>query len=244
MDITVSIAAVDHCNYHCSGCSHFSPYKEINNHHQSEYMDDLEKIQEWTNVISVAVGGGEPFLHPNFEEFMLDIKSVVKTKLQIMSNGYWIKNKKEWIDKFKNIANAIGITLHPESPFGYEEAKNLTSRLDGSCDKRYGEDGGWYYMRFSNHDIGNRKDPRHKYPCPCHRFYELKDGFLYPCCIQAYCEESLSSKPFFNGTKLDRYYVRDGNKDSFNNWLDKEEYVSCHYCLVGYERHIQKYENF
>lgn len=65
------------CNYKCPYCWWYGKDEEIK---RKDFHTDIEKIIEaWTNIykkygsVNLSITGGEPFLYPNFNKFLIKI---------------------------------------------------------------------------------------------------------------------------------------------------------------------------
>ena len=115
---------VDHCNLNCAGCSHFSPLAQPWFEDLIQFKKDFSQLWDITkgNVGTIRLMGGEPLLHPQFDEFMAFTCGLFPhTQVQIVTNGILIGQEydklKDLSDKFSNFSICIstyGLKLNEE----------------------------------------------------------------------------------------------------------------------------------
>ena len=98
------------CNLKCSFCSKTNRTLKEMTPEEFEYI--LKEVNNYTDYIYLHVKG-EPLLHSHLEDILLLTKKYNK-KVCITTNGVFLKNKLELLNKFDNI-HQINISLHSEN---------------------------------------------------------------------------------------------------------------------------------
>ena len=98
------------CNLKCSFCSKTNRTLKEMTSEEFEYI--LKEVNNYTDYIYLHVKG-EPLLHSHLEDILLLTKKYNK-KVCITTNGVFLKNKLELLNKFDNI-HQINISLHSEN---------------------------------------------------------------------------------------------------------------------------------
>lgn len=114
---TYTLELTSHCNNNCIGCGNVFPRS----------MDFLPG-EEWRkllallkpHIFSLRITGGEPTLHPDFEEIIRYVDGF-DVPLVVFSNGRW-QNPQVLIELFKNRVNLDGllISLHGKDAPSHE----------------------------------------------------------------------------------------------------------------------------
>ena len=98
------------CNLKCSFCSPSNRLlKEMNT---EKFEEILQKINNYTDYIYLHVKG-EPLIHTQFEE-ILSLTKKYNKKVCITTNGVFLKNKLDILNKYDNIYQ-INVSLHSEN---------------------------------------------------------------------------------------------------------------------------------
>ena len=89
---SLSFMITDKCNLKCSFCSRNAQMG--NDQFMSPYFIEevIEQAQKFTNLKTINLSGGEPFLHPQLEE-ILKIASEKKLAIRINTNGMFFNDK-------------------------------------------------------------------------------------------------------------------------------------------------------
>jgi len=127
------------CNNRCLGCSNVFIVQQEKTTRQGQNRNNPLDANNWRAVLdciapyaySLKVTGGEPTLHPQFQEIILDIdkRGIPYT---VFTNGRW-QNPRELIDLLKSVSNCTGllISLHGATP----EAHEAFSGVPGSFEE-------------------------------------------------------------------------------------------------------------
>jgi ABC-2 type transport system ATP-binding protein len=83
-------AIVTHCNLNCVGCRMFAPINDKHFVKIEDYVKDIREIRRiFGDKFEVALFGGEPLLHPNITEIIMNTDG----NLGISTNGLLLKTK-------------------------------------------------------------------------------------------------------------------------------------------------------
>ncbi len=113
----VEMHIIDSCNLNCRGCSHFSPIFSDTLPDLKARISDVKKLKEKiTTVLKFYILGGEPFLNPEINDYICNIRSVFPyTQLYIVTNGLLIENlPKEVLQCVKD--NQVCISISEYKP--------------------------------------------------------------------------------------------------------------------------------
>lgn len=222
---------VDHCNLNCAGCSHFSPLAQPWFEDLVQFKKDFSQLWDITkgNVGTIRLMGGEPLLHPQFDEFMAFTCGLFPhTQVQIVTNGILIGQEydklKDLSDKFSNFSICIstyGLKLNEERishlPRVRRDSKmelyNIGFELDGGFNQQ---------KAFNNCDLHVNK------------WYYFQNGRFYHCCIDAnihYFNEHFDLElPEDDGISI---YLH--TEEEIHNFLNKPIPL-CEYCNTIYRQ--------
>lgn len=105
----LDIPIIRSCNLGCAGCMTFSDHKKIKG--VVNFDDSVEWLKFWASKIStksLTLFGGEPLLHPNFEDWVSGIRNIWGSDftLSVNTNGYYLNNL---FDKIPQIFHPDGI---------------------------------------------------------------------------------------------------------------------------------------
>ncbi|TML96353.1 MAG: 4Fe-4S cluster-binding domain-containing protein, partial [Actinobacteria bacterium] len=79
---------VEHCNYACRECSHFSPHMPAHQADLPTFRRDLAALQAVYHVGRFRFVGGEPLLNKNLVEFVTAVRdSGIADKIEVATNG-------------------------------------------------------------------------------------------------------------------------------------------------------------
>ncbi|MBQ0014701.1 MAG: hypothetical protein KBS82_05185 [Oscillospiraceae bacterium] len=164
----------DHCNLKCAGCSHFSNiaepyYKDLN-----EFKCEMTRLSCITDIGTIRIMGGEPLLHPQWFEFCCVARDLFPSaKIFLVTNGILL-NKVSVEDMNKK---NIGICV---SDYGL----NIDwAKVNDFKIKEIHEKGNMYNVSL---DLEGKQDMITSFlmcDLHIHKWYFLKDGRLYPCCV-------------------------------------------------------------
>lgn len=86
--IKLEFNLVQHCNYSCAECSHFSPHLKAQQAALDTFARDLNALQKVYRVQRFRFVGGEPLLHKDILSFIRAVRrSGIAEKIEICSNG-------------------------------------------------------------------------------------------------------------------------------------------------------------
>jgi len=113
----LDIHAVDHCNFHCTGCNHASPRTSRKVHDAKLYIPLIEKLAEFTHIDCICIVGGEPTLHPDLSGFLAALPwQRLADRIRLYTNGHWLLEKpySDTIVAAIRLVPELCISLHPE----------------------------------------------------------------------------------------------------------------------------------
>jgi len=177
---------VDHCNFSCLGCSHFSPIAEERLSPVESVKSDLRRMSELTtqNVDEIHILGGEPLLHPDLNEILITARNAFpKSVLSVISNGVLLlKQSPDFWDTCKRNDITIEVTKYPvnleyEKIFQTVEEKGVKFKFHSYTGKAQKT---LYKMPL---DLDGGQDPGDSFSnCTlANRWIALMDGKMYTC---------------------------------------------------------------
>lgn len=80
---------VHHCNLNCKSCDHCAPIAKPEFEDINVFIKDLKRMtQLFDEINTFAIMGGEPLLHPNINDFIVNsAKIFLNTYIQLWTNG-------------------------------------------------------------------------------------------------------------------------------------------------------------
>lgn len=230
---------VDHCNLKCAGCSHFSCLAEPWFEDISDFMLDFIVLAEKTgfNVGCIRLMGGEPLLHPEWDNFLNVAKEIFpQSNIQIVTNGILLP---KYHDKLVQICNDKNIQICV-SDYGLnldlnELLKDFKwKRIDGKAE---------LYNISLDLDLQYDKEEAFNY-CDLHvnHWYYFQHGRFYPCCIAANIQHF---EKYFN-IKISDWDIDDISMSIHEHSIQEiEEFLNkpiplCSYCNTLVRPHTYK----
>lgn len=171
----------DFCNLKCRRCGHFS------NLVTEKKCSDIEEFRKslaglakkFSNIKSFRLMGGEPFVIPNLDEFIYEVKKYFPySGIKIVTNGLLVTNMSLHImEAIKNSQAVIEVTQYPPT-------RNVLTKILAFCDKNQikvtvGEP----VTKFMRH-ISVTENPNWKnayWKCIGRTCHFLRGTRLYPC---------------------------------------------------------------
>lgn len=224
--LAVDIHAVDHCNFTCRLCTHFSPGCEPQYHDAEEYIENIKRLHNWHGVKSVAIVGGEPLLHPKIWEFIDVIRNSGSWKIRLFTNGFWAESHPEWMGRLREAVDDIWVSVHPQLKMDTElrnvfESANCVLDTVGNAL--------WQPLLFSE-EPKIVKSTCDYYPS---KACQIVDGKLYICCICANAREEKVSRAFWKKREEHAFDIANGNAAGLADWLIKGAMPEvCDYCWI------------
>lgn len=248
----VDIYANNYCNFHCANCLTFVRQQPKRIEYKVDmYTDPLKQLQTYANIKLLHILGGEPTLHSDLEDFVVQCRDCISedTQLEVISNGWWMPNE----DKFANVWSKIdklGQGVHPEllNRMPIEEIRACMKRVRDKFNiiTNLYLDPSFAALTFT--DITNKgitKNCRfNTCTCLCPDGRMLRDGNI------AFIPNIMASVAFNKAKKLGYYDVATGNAESLKKWRTTTP-VCCEFCMgdtinvphFGYEvKVIQEYK--
>ncbi len=219
VDITrVDIHAVDHCNFKCEGCNHFSLQKIPTFYSAEKYVEILNKLQTYCNLKEVCIMGGEPMLHPEIKNFLKKMRVGFSNKLILYTNGFWLSHYDEFLESIM-ILDELAISVHPELRLTEEELANIVAILEkkGLKIDIIRPHKNWGKINFFS-------TPSRTRICSDCYFYCLQlfhDGFLGRCPMSRVGENDCT-KEFWGLIRKSFYNIMTGDIKSFRKWYNKD----------------------
>lgn len=97
------------CNYRCPYCWFYGKWAELKT--RNKILTVKELINAWNNIyarygmVKVSITGGEPFLYPNFAEFIKELSQLHKVEI--------ITNLSTDIQQFVKVINSENVNVNP-----------------------------------------------------------------------------------------------------------------------------------
>lgn len=85
--ISINLDLTTACNFRCTHCIDWDVLNGRERHVDRELLDSLRAMKEHGLASVILIGGGEPTLHPSFDEVVRFIKQDLGLALAIVSNG-------------------------------------------------------------------------------------------------------------------------------------------------------------
>ena len=225
----------NHCNLNCKGCAHFAPIAEPWFADINKYKNDMEELTSKVVVDELILFGGEPLLHPNISEFLVESRKMLpNTKISVLTNGLLVLERiSELKDVFVQNDILLDVTCYPID-VKYQFMLKLLKAF-GVRYRIYNDLEPIKTLR--KHTLSHEKK-ENEWDCLMIRSksVQLKDGKLYICPLQAYID--IFNK-FFNEDFtvndeciLDLYKATD--EEIVNMYFRKNSF--CEYCREPIEK--------
>lgn len=215
---------VDHCNLKCKGCSHFSGIAKEHYKSLDDFDREMERLASIESIKTIRIMGGEPLLHPRFQDFCISARNFFPdADVVLVTNGILIDRIAPFIDTFN--ANRIAVCMSDY---------NLRNKIDvvRQLNRFYGHNKGMMYN--VSLDVNGSQNPTKSFNyCDLagNKWYFLKDGRLYTCCVMANIDT------FIEHFGVDMPYdIDDVSIDIFNHTANEIEtflrrpHNACKYC--------------
>lgn len=225
----------NHCNLNCKGCAHFAPIAEPWFANINEYKNDMEELSSKVVVDELILFGGEPLLHPNISEFLIESRKMLpNTKISVLTNGLLVLERiSELKDVFVQNDVWFDITCYPidvkyQFMLKLLKAFRVKYRIYNDLEP---------IKTLRKHTLSHERK-ENKWDCLMIRSksVQLKNGKLYICPLQAYID--IFNK-FFNEDFavddeciLDLYKATD--EEIVNMYFRKNSF--CEYCREPIEK--------
>ena len=225
---TLCVHVVDHCNFHCEGCSHFSPSFRQKFYDAGDYLPAMAKLAGWCEVGMIRIAGGEPFLHKDIAEFVRSIHGSPLTKrIELLTNGSWMSEER--IRRMADVwplVSLFHLSLHPELKINYSEARRLATTIGGyGCPIEISESETFDLPTFTETPNGRRS-------CPIADCMQLTaDGSLVRCPVIAYATP-LAAREAFNRSR-GKFDIWNGTREGFESFA-KGLPACCQFCAFGH----------
>lgn len=179
--IRVEFMITEYCNLNCAGCDHFSPVAP----HKYMSLEELEicaKIlsKKLPMIKSITLMGGEPLLHPNFDEVCKIIRQFFPTQdVVCFTNGLKLSEIKEKYNiLLKTLDIGFMISTYPNN-FDYEKLLNDCKNEGLRCNVCTSE----IVFRMPIINIEGTEDKTQYYTCGKTQppVFTIKDYKIYKC---------------------------------------------------------------
>ncbi len=115
----VSIMVNNLCNMTCSHCAGLALYDFLGTF---DWDESAERYKRWSEILEtekLSICGGEPYLHPDLENWFDNIRSLwSKTPIEIMTNGTRLSKRIDLSRKFIQDGNScIVVSCHDSATF-------------------------------------------------------------------------------------------------------------------------------
>lgn len=185
----VSIDITKGCNMRCEHCSHLSPLMQ--GHFPKDEL--LKFLEHWGQKLQpkrLAILGGEPLLHPNFEEIVLSAyRHWGRTEIVIITNGVLLERIQDsFLERIRKLGRiSFVISQHTKSTGWKEKYKKTKIRFSKfhipfSLRKSYS-----LWMTTYQKSAAGRYIPYESFPqkawevCWGRSFYKIHEGSLWYC---------------------------------------------------------------
>jgi len=226
---TVEYHLVDSCNLNCAGCSHYSSLIEDKTFPSLDFIiKDLQLLKNKVgrNLKLLRLLGGEPLIHPNITECLIEIRKLFPyTNIYIVTNGILLKKMDdEFYNTCLNCRIQIAVT-------DYGIIKDLPSIMENLHKKGirvnyYRNSLIWHYqhIRLTDERIDCLTKCQYKHICNNYR-----NGKIYLCPHIAYIE--YFNKYFNKNIQLNETdYIDLNDINSFEELIEKIHNAKPNFC--------------
>ena len=106
------------CNLTCNRCNRFNNYSFTGWQRWSDYQPQYEQWGKLVNLRAITIMGGEPFLNPTLNDWVVGLNQIFGIEIQVLTNGSRFRQMKELYPSMlyrsprSNARNHIGVSLH------------------------------------------------------------------------------------------------------------------------------------
>jgi len=125
LDTFLSVVVNNLCNMTCSHCGGLACYDFTGNFAWKENAHRWEKWAEYLDTDEIAFAGGEMFLHPNLDEWFLNMRRLwPNAHIEIPTNGSKLIKRKDLAHLIMGDGNAhLRVSCHHDSEHEYQKLK-------------------------------------------------------------------------------------------------------------------------
>ena len=235
----VEIAAADHCNLRCAGCSHMSPFLGQRLAIEDELSRDLGRLATVMSANEIRVVGGEPLLNPRIVAILQAVRaSGIAHRVVLATNGLLLPGMGR---EFWENVDEVRINLYPRArpqERVLEKARSLAAESGTQL----------VISEYTDFRVTMVTEPHpadsltrmifrtcknaHLYHC-----HMVHSGWLYKCACPRYLSEFLAKagqsgyRPELDG--FDIHAATDLRSELWEFLTDNTVLDACRYCL-GY----------
>lgn len=225
----------NHCNLNCKGCAHFAPVAEPWFANINEYKKDMEELISKVVVDELILFGGEPLLHPNISEFLIESRKMLpNAKISVLTNGLLVLERiSELKDVFVQNDVWLDITCYP-----IDVKYQFMIKLLKAFGIKYRIYNDLEPIKTLRKHILSHEKKENDWDCLMIRSksVQLKDGKLYICPLQAYID--IFNKFFNESFTVDNECILDlykaTDEEIVNMYFRKNSF--CEYCREPIEK--------
>jgi Radical SAM superfamily/4Fe-4S single cluster domain len=182
------MSIVDHCNLRCQGCDHFAAIARKRFVSLDDIVRDATRMSEFfrDEVEEMRVLGGEPLLHPQLEEILVEVrKCFPQTKISLTTNGILLPRQDE---KFWTVCRENRITIvNTKYPINLDHAAiEESARVHEVAFEYYGQTGKMTKTSFKVPlDLAGGQDPRESFMRCYHANHAVlvMEGRIHTCTV-------------------------------------------------------------
>jgi organic radical activating enzyme len=262
-NISIISFCTDHCNNFCKYCSNFGCYYKENFYDLNKYLDFFQiLIDKDIHFFEIAVTGGEPMLHSDITNYIVNLRKIVgKDRIRLSTNGFWIKNK-NYLNYNKIYENVDGILFTTYKNIFKDTINNIdVIEFKNYIINNYSH----IYFRLENREtmfpweFTNNKIKRN-FPCYLYNTclgIDIYTNRIHRCITIAKILDlvnrnknkidisNLNYQTFLNNIELEDSLEVNNNltKDKFEEWINinQDNIECCKYCTYGEYRNLNKY---
>ena len=168
----------DACNLKCRGCSHFSGLvKKSRPKDLIEFKKEMHRLSEIEEVKTIRLMGGEPLVNPKFMDYLYIARRYFPhSKIVLVTNGILIDRLMPY--RAALIDLDIDVTMS-----NYHIAIQDTDTLRKLPYTELHEKGQLYNISLDLEGKQNSEQAYENCDLHQHKWYFLRDGRFYPCCV-------------------------------------------------------------
>jgi hypothetical protein len=106
------------CNLTCNRCNRFNNFNFTGWQRWSDYEDAYTRWGQLVNLKAITIMGGEPFLNPTLNDWVVGLNTIFGVDVQVLTNGTRFRHNKDMYKSFLHQSpktkakNHIGVSLH------------------------------------------------------------------------------------------------------------------------------------
>ena len=239
---------VDHCNLFCKECSHFSPFFTLRNgkkdHLAGEFYGTIDElIRRNVSFKTIAVLGGEPFLHHDLASFLRELKTRYHKRIWLITNGFWLGKPDYDVSEIVKWVDQLDISK-------YNEIVEMVPEFDKKIGKLIETYPKCSFVTRNNKEKFTNIYFTKKYEMPTRKCTEAScvnmtsDGRLCRCPVAAHARDNPDvTQEFLDACDKEIFYNFKDGEESIYECRTRYPMKACGYCTAWKTNSVERHSD-